>query len=493
MPYHHLDEFLIRLEQEGELIHVNSPSQSDSLPHSNALWIEDENTRFPVITNLFGTHKRMAWALGLNDLEALNVRLSKLLDLKPPNGIGGMMSRAGELIGLFRSMDMARSKTRSAPVQQHHETDSADATILPRRTITLAQVISKKSDGTQGMVLSDVEIVDAKTLQLAGSSNNQENDTAVAVVIGGDPAAMWCGFAPLPATVDPYLLAGWLRGKPVPMTNALTQPLRVPANAEIIIEGTISAINNGIATMTVTAISHRNGAVFPVICMDENSAESLWVYKAVERLLMPLLKIVLDEVVDINLLTQVGLYNLVLVSMNKQYNGQAQKIMHGIWGMGKLALARCIIVVDADIDLQNISAVAQALTQVDFRCDLMVTYGLVHHPHQQHALGSKIGIDATRKPDHQHDPANVPMDPTAITERIGQEWRLMQSVLVVHGDASTAGAIIENVWEAMPALHIVIVGDTIDLNDDTTLLRHVLSNFDAQRTRINNSGALALW
>ncbi|MEQ9030113.1 MAG: UbiD family decarboxylase, partial [Aggregatilineales bacterium] len=290
MPYRNLDEFLIRLEQDGELIHRENLSQSDSLPHTNALWIEDENTHFPVVLNIFGTHKRMAWALGLDELETLNVRLSKLLDLKLPNGIGGMMSRAGELFTLFRSIDIARGKTQHAPVQQHHETDAPDATIFPYRTITMAQVISKKSDGSQFMFLSDVEIVDAKTLRLP-HHDGVLVDLPVAVVIGGDPSAMWCGFAPLPAAVDPYLLAGWLRGKPVPMANALTQPLRLPADAEIIIEGIISAQEtDGMMALTVTAISHRDGAVFPVMCMDEDSAETIWIYKAVERLFMPLLK-----------------------------------------------------------------------------------------------------------------------------------------------------------------------------------------------------------
>lgn len=512
MPYRNLDEFLIRLEQSGELIHLNDTTHSDilerisretqaSLHKNRALWFEPAEDlpapTFPVVTNIFGTQKRMAWALGMDDLETLNVRLSKLLDPQLPQSMGGLMSRAGELINLVRNMSMAGNNTAHAPVQQHRYVEQPDATILPLTNIPIAQIICGMPDGKQQLHIGEVIIIDKQTLKLPVDCLDLPNSTSnsvipAAIVIGGDPAGMWCGLAPLPTGFDPYLLAGWLRGKPVPMTRALTQALSVPANAEIVIEGEILPASDHI--MRVTAITHRDGAVFPLICVNDASEETVWLYKAVERLFMPLLKMMLDEVIDINLPTQYGLYSLALVSIENRRRGQAQKVMHGIWGMGKLALTRTVVVVDADVDVQDVGAVATALlANVDFRQDVMWTNGMIYHPRQSEALSSKVGIDATRKLYRHAATVASDIDRRTLANVLGKNWRLFGSSVLILSDTTTLQTTIDAIWQHYPQLYIAIVGEGTDLDDQTALLRIILENLDQERTRISEVGAIAIW
>src|SRR5262245_17637748 len=132
MAYRDLDEFLIRLEQEGELVRIKTPVSAEleiseitdrvsKMPHAQnkALLFENvEDSQFPVVINLFGNPRRMAWAMGVEDLDELNIRLAKLIDLKLPQGFGAMMNRAGEVLSALRSIGLGPSKTTKAPVQE---------------------------------------------------------------------------------------------------------------------------------------------------------------------------------------------------------------------------------------------------------------------------------------------------------------------------------------------------------------------------------------
>jgi 4-hydroxy-3-polyprenylbenzoate decarboxylase len=269
------------------------------------------------------------------------------------------------------------------------------------------------------------------------------------VVLGGDPACIWCASAPLPSDVDEYLLAGWLRGEPVPFVRCVSQPLEVPANADIVIEGTIDPTDQrpegpfgdhtGYYTPVerfpafhVTAITRRSDPIYPATVVGVPPMEDYWMGKATERLFLPLVQLFLPEVVDFAMPAPGVFHNLVLVSIKKRFPGHARKVMQGLWGLALLSLAKAIVVVDAWVDVHNPTEAAwQALGNVDWSRDVVISDGPVDqldHASYGHSFGGKIGIDATAKlPEEGYGrewPEVVRMD-EAVKARVDALWEAL--------------------------------------------------------------------
>jgi 4-hydroxy-3-polyprenylbenzoate decarboxylase len=246
----------------------------------------------------------------------------------------------------------------------------------------------------------------------------QQARIPAAIVLGGDPASIWCASAPLPPEIDEYLLAGFLRGEPVEFVSCVSQPLEVPAQAEVAIEGYVDLTDyrdegpfgdhTGYYTPVerfpafhVTAITHRRDPIYPATVVGIPPMEDVWMGKATERLFLPLIRMVMPEVLDVNMPAQGVFHNLVIVAIQKRFPGHARKVMHGLWGLGLLTLAKAIVVVDEWVDPQDLSQVSwQVLGNVDWSRDLLLTQGPVDqldHASYQHLFGGKVGIDATAK------------------------------------------------------------------------------------------------
>jgi 4-hydroxy-3-polyprenylbenzoate decarboxylase len=149
-------------------------------------------------------------------------------------------------------------------------------------------------------------------------------------------------------------------------------------------------------------MTRRRSPIYWTTIVGKPPMEDEWLGKATERLFLPLLQQMLPEVVDYNLPVEGGFHNLAIVAVRKRYPGHAKKVMYALWGLGHMMmLTRNIVVVDADVDVQNVSDVAWVtLNNVDAGRDLVFAPGPVDH--LDHAgplplLGTKLGIDATRK------------------------------------------------------------------------------------------------
>jgi 4-hydroxy-3-polyprenylbenzoate decarboxylase len=268
-----------------------------------------------------------------------------------------------------------------------------------------------------------------------------------AIVLGGDPAAMWCASAPLPPDIDEYLLAGYLRGKPVEFVKCVTQPIEAPAAAEIVIEGYVDPNEHDVEgpfgdhtgfytpadrfpVFHATAITHRRDAIYPATIVGKPPMEDYWMGKATERLFLPLLKLFLGEVVDYNMPAEGVFHNLVIVSIKKRFPGHPQKAMFGIWGLGLMMLTKAIIVVDADVNVHDLRDVMwRVLGNVDWKRDVTIVDGAVDqldHSARRDSFGGKIGIDATAKSlqdGHPRGwPAEIEMD-AAVKELVDQRWK----------------------------------------------------------------------
>lgn len=454
MAYLNLSEFIDKLESAGELKRITSPVSRDleiteitdrvskGPPAENkALFFENvDGFDIPILINAFGNERRMAMALGVEDLEELHQKLAKLIDLKLPEGMGASLSRASEIFSAFRAVGLKPSRVKNGACQEVVHVEDASLASLPALTcwpddggryITLMQVITRDPETNQRNVgMYRIQVLDDKTAvmhwqrhkggaeheRLANESG--QNQIPTAIVLGGDPVQMWCASAPLPPGIDEYLLAGWLRGKPVTFVECVSQPLEVPADAEIVIEGYVDISDQRLEgpfgdhtgfytpadyfpAFHVTAITHRNDPIFPATVVGKPPMEDYWMGKATERLFLPLMRLFLGEIVDINMPAEGVFHNLIIVSIKKRFPGHPFKVCYGLWGLGLMMLTKAIVIVDEDVDVHNLSQVAwQVLGNVDWRRDITLVDGPVDqldHSAIRDSFGGKIGIDATAK------------------------------------------------------------------------------------------------
>jgi len=481
--YTDLRDFLERLEAGGQLAHVAAPVSRDleiteiadrvsKGPAERNRALLFENVRgfdMPVAINLFGSAQRMAWALGVEDLGELTERLGALLDLRLPQGLGGLVARGQDFLGALRAVGLGPTKIRRAPAQQVIEREGATLAGIPALTcwpgdggrfITLPQVVTRDPvSGTRNVGMYRLQVVDEKRLLMhwqrhkGGAEHErvarQEKKPTIpaAIVLGGDPATMWCASAPLPPDLDEYLLAGWLRGKPVEFVDCVSQPLEVPAQAEIVLEGHVDpnehlpegpfGDHTGYYTPVepfpvfhLTALTRRAEPIYPTTVVGAPPMEDVWMGKATERLFLPLIRLFLPEVIDLHMPAEGIFHNLVLLSIRKRYPGHARKVMHGLWGLGLLMLAKAIVVFDEWVDVQNLSQASwQALGNVDWSRDIVITQGPVDHldhASSHHSYGGKIGIDATAKLPEEGYSRGWPERTTMSAEvkaRIDEVWR----------------------------------------------------------------------
>jgi 4-hydroxy-3-polyprenylbenzoate decarboxylase len=240
----------------------------------------------------------------------------------------------------------------------------------------------------------------------------------VAVAIGTDPATTFAAIVPAPPEVEEYLIAGFLRGKPVEIVQCETVDLQVPAHAEIVLEGYVElgelrtegpfGDHTGFYTMTdeypvfhLTCITHRKGPIYAATIVGKPPMEDAYMGKAVERIFLPAMRMQIPELVDIHLPIEGVFHNLMLVSIRKSYPGQARKVMNAIWSLGQAMFTKCIVVVDEDCDVQDVAEVTlRVANNIDPERDIQFMLGPVDsldHSSRLPNYGSKMGIDATRK------------------------------------------------------------------------------------------------
>jgi 4-hydroxy-3-polyprenylbenzoate decarboxylase len=299
------------------------------------------------------------------------------------------------------------------------------------RFITLPCVVTRDPDtGERNVGMYRIQIYDDRTtgmhwqLQKVGARHGRryyETGTRmpVSIFLGGDPMFPFAATAPLPDGLDEFLLAGYLRKKSVELVKCETNDLEVPANSDFVIEGYVDPTeplrdegpfgdHTGYYTLPepypvfhITAITHRKDAVYPATIVGIPPMEDFYIGGASVKLFLPVFKMNFPEIVDIALPAEGVFHNLVFVSIKKTYPMQAYKIMHGLWGMGQMMFTKYIVVVDADVDVHNTNEVLFRLcANTDPQRDSIFTKGpsdVLDHATSEIAIGTKLGIDATRK------------------------------------------------------------------------------------------------
>ena len=240
----------------------------------------------------------------------------------------------------------------------------------------------------------------------------------VAVAIGTEPALTFASVIPAPPDVEEFMVAGFLRQKPVELVKCETVDLEVPATAEIVLEGYVQldelrtegpfgdhtgfySLEDEYPVFHVTCITHRKDPIYSTTIVGKPPMEDAWMGKAIERIFLPLMRVTLPEIVDVNLPVEGIFHNLMIVSIRKSYPGHARKVMNGIWALGQAMFTKCIVVVDEDVNVQDLGEVVlKAFNHIDPERDIQFTLGPVDsldHASRLPNFGSKMGVDATRK------------------------------------------------------------------------------------------------
>ncbi len=253
---------------------------------------------------------------------------------------------------------------------------------------------------------------------MLASGDRPSGTMEVAVAIGTEPALTFSAIVPAPPEIEEFIIAGFLRQKPVELVKCETVDLEVPASAEIVLEGYVKldelrtegpfgdhtgfySLEDEYPVFHVTCITHRKNPIYATTIVGKPPMEDAWMGKAVERIFLPLMRLTLPEIVDVNLPVEGVFHNLMIVSIRKSYPGHARKVMSGIWALGQAMFTKCVVVVDEDVNVQDIGEVVlKVFNNIDPERDIQFTLGPVDsldHASRLPNFGSKMGIDATRK------------------------------------------------------------------------------------------------
>ncbi len=475
MAYKNLHNFIAALEKAGQLKRIHAQVDAyleiteiaDRMSKTGGPALLFEKVRgykYPVLINAFGSYTRMQMALHCNSFDEIGKRIFSLITMQPPKTIAEKIKTLLTLKDIAKVMPKEVSK---APCHKHILTDGALLDALPILTcwpkdggpfITLPIVITKDPEtGIQNAGMYRMHKFNNTTTGMHWQYNKDgarhyrkycelQQRMPVAVALGGCPAITYAATAPLPPDIDEMLFAGFLEGEPVELVKAKTVDLLVPAEAEFVIEGYVDPGDETIEgpfgdhtgfysaadtypVFHVTCITTRDNPVYPATIVGKPPMEDCYMAKATERIFLPFLKMLIPEIVDIELPLEGVFHNCALVSITKQYPGQAKKVINALWGLGQMASTKFIAVFDDDINLRDYSTVVwKLLNNVDPRRDLIIMEGpldALDHSASFANFGGKMGIDATRKTKEEGMGRDWPEEIQMlddIIERVTKRW-----------------------------------------------------------------------
>ncbi len=452
MAYNSLNDFVTAIEKAGELIRITkfvntdleiaeiADRMSKSKGGGKALLFENNGTDFPVLINALGSDIRMKLALNVNDFDDTANRIDDLFK-KISSPKKSFLDKIMVLPQLSKISSFLPKKAKGKiPVQEVID-KNPDLFKLPilktwlrdgGKFITFPQVITQDPNtGIRNVGMYRMQVLEKDLTGMhwhkhkVGARHYEEYKKLgikmpVAVALGGDPALVYSATAPLPDNIDEYMLAGFLRKESVKMIKAITIDIDVPADADFIIEGYVDpseeliwegpfgdhtgffSLADWYPRFHVTCITHRKNAIFPATVVGIPPMEDAWIAKATERIFLAPIKLaMLPEITNMNIPDAGVAHNLTLVSINKTFAGQAQKVYSSLWGAGQMMFNKMLVVFDKDIDVSDYFVAAQKMSQtVEPENDISFVKGpldVLDHSSSKFSFGSKIGIDATVK------------------------------------------------------------------------------------------------
>jgi len=447
LAYKDLREFIQLLERKGllkrikvevdpilEISEINDRVVKAGGP---ALFFEKpKGAKFPCVVNLFGSYERMKLALKVDDFDEIGKEILEFINPEIPRNF---LQKLKQLSKLKKLANFLPKYVKNGPCKEVIIKENPSLDIFPilktwpkdgGRFITLPLVFTKDPEtGERNCGMYRMQVYDSRTTAIHWhvhkdgarhykKAENMGKRLEVAVAIGADPAVIYAATAPLPEGIDEMLFAGFIRKQPVQMVKCETIDMEVPANAEIVLEGYCSpgekrlegpfgdhtgyySLQDEYPVFHITCITHRKDAIYTATIVGKPPMEDCYIAKATERIFLPILKRQIPEIVDINLPIEGVFHNIAIVAINKRYPGHARKVMYALWGMGQMSFTKIIIVVDAWVNVHDISEVIWRIgNNVDPKRDVVIVEGpldVLEHASYIASYGGKMGIDATKK------------------------------------------------------------------------------------------------
>ena len=463
MPYRSLRDFIERLERDGRLVRVTAPVSphlemteiqtrllaegGPAVLFEHVVGADGAKAKMPVLANLFGTVERVAWGMERTPAQLREVG-ETLAALRQPEPPGGLKEAWDKLPLLKQAMTMRPKDSGAAPCQEVVLTgDEIDLGRLPVQTcwpgepaplITWPLVVTQgpkpqrdKADsfnlGIYRMQVIGKNQTLMRWLKHRGGAQHHARWKAerpeplpAAAVIGADPGTIIAAVTPVPDTLSEYHFAGLLRGARLELVDCKTQPLKVPAEAEIVLEGEVSLEDyrdegpygdhtgyyNAVEpfpVFTVTAMTMRRQPIYLSTFTGRPPDEPSILGEALNEVFIPLLQQQFPEIRDFWLPPEGCSYRIAVVSMKKAYPGHAKRVMLGVWSyLRQFMYTKWVIVVDEEIDARDWKDVMWAVsTRMDPARDITVIENTpidyLDFASPEESLGSKIGLDATTK------------------------------------------------------------------------------------------------
>ena len=445
-----IQQFINELEKKGELIRISERVNPDleiteitdriskQTDGGKALLFENSGTDFPVLINALGSEKRIAMAFGRNSIYDIEKEIEELFHhlMQPKDNlwdklrmlpklkeVSAWMPKKLKSRGMCQEVRMKNPDLNKLPVLKCWPADGGPFITLPG-VHTLDPETHTPNLGMYRLQVFEKDLTGMHWHKHKTGANHFEKykklgkKMPVSVAIGGDLIYTYAASAPMPENVDEYLLAGFLRKKPVKLVKCLTNDLYVPEDADFVIEGYVDPTDElvwegpfgdhtGFYSLAdwypkfhVTCITHKKDAVYPTTIVGIPPMEDAYIGKATERIfLTPIRMSMVPELKDMELPFAGVAHNLTIVKIEKSYSGQAIKVMHSLWGAGQMMFNKILVVVEDDVDIHDYNALAKVFSEnFDPEYSLHFSKGpldVLDHSSQKFAFGSKLGIDLT--------------------------------------------------------------------------------------------------
>ena len=537
MAFTDLQSFIRELETRGLLKRVTVPVSAElevteiatRLVRDNgpAVLLENvEGASYPLAVNLFGTMERIEIGLGRHPEEIGEGLLDFLEDVNPPTVSSIWRNRTSAL----NLLNVRPGRSLKAAVHQVIET-SPDLSRMPilkcwpedgGRFITLPLVRTRAPvSGAHNMGIYRMQLYDSATtgmhmqLQKGGAfhhveAEREEQPLDVAVALGGDPALILSAIIPLPEGIDEAGFAGVMRGKPTPMARAKTVNVRVPAQAEFVIEGQLIPGERRLEgpfgdhfghyseaadfpVFRIKTITRRRNAVYPATVVGKPPQEDRALGDAAQLATKPLIRLMRKEVLDMWSYYESGFHNLLVVSVDGRYSREQMKTAFGILGEGQLSLTKVLVLVDAGTDPSDIKAVARAVSrnfkvETDFRLLARTAQDTLDFTGDAFEQGSKMILDATG---YGHEPADfagpqLQFDPKSLSASILDHHLICDNILVLQLKDGFSGhrELLERAVRdprSQSLRLVIVVSEDVDVYDDVELIWGIFTRFDCAR------------
>lgn len=483
MSFKDLRDFIDLLEKEGELKRI----QTEVDPKLEVTEISDRTLRrggpallfenvkgssLPLLANLFGNTRRIALAMGQEDLEGLRDVGKLLAFLKEPTPPSGWKDLWQSLPSYKSVLNIAPNVKKSAACQEIViEGDAVDLSMLPIQTcwpgdvaplVTWPLVITKGPEkDRQNLGIYRMQLIGRNKLIMRWLSHrggaldfrdwklkHPGEAFPVSIALGADPATILATVTPVPDTLSEYAFAGLLRGSKTDVVTSQTNDLQVPASAEIVLEGVIEAdelADEGpygdhtgyynevekFPVFTVKRITHRKDPIYHSTYTGRPPDEPAMLGVALNEVFVPLLQKQFPEISDFYLPPEGCSYRMAVVSMKKQYAGHAKRVMMGVWSfLRQFMYTKFVVVVDDDIDVRKWEDVIWAITtRMDPSRDTVIIENTpidyLDFASPVSGLGSKMGLDATNKwPEETTRQWGTPIEMSAeVKKRVDDLWQ----------------------------------------------------------------------